>query len=214
MQKDYTIVVLISGRGSNLGSLIKNRKDYRIAAVISDQPDAAGLNLAMGAAVYSTAFGRSSFTTLKEQKEAIYTAIRDLNPSLIALAGFMQIVAPSFVAEFAGRIVNIHPSLLPDLPGLETHERAILEKRTVHGCTVHLVDAGIDTGQILAQAKVVVDPKDTAETLAAKVLQREHVIYPWVINGLARGDIAIKDGKVTMPDSLREQGKELGFLIP
>jgi phosphoribosylglycinamide formyltransferase 1 len=214
MQNDFNIVILISGRGSNMKSLVNKAKNYKIAAVISDRADAAGLEFAHEHGIPTFAFSREKYPSLKDQKKAIYDCVLKQSPSLIALAGFMQIIAPEFVAECTGRIVNIHPSLLPDLPGLHTHERAIQEKRSAHGCTVHFVDAGVDTGQVIAQAKVSVEPADTFETLAARVLEREHVLYPWVVSSIAREGITLGMLGVGYDDLARKEAEELGFIIP
>ncbi len=214
MKKDYTIVVLISGRGSNLQSLVKNQAGYRISAVLSDNPDAKGLLFAAENSIPTHAFPRSAYSSLKEQKEAIYNQVRALNPDLVVLAGFMQIVAPHFVKEFEGKIVNIHPSLLPLLPGLHTHQRAIEEKHTAHGCTVHFVDSGVDTGAIIAQAKVAIKPGDTEATLSARVLEREHIIFPWAIRSLATGSIRYGQGRAHLNASAQLEAEELGFILP
>ena len=214
MKKDYTIVVLISGRGSNLQSLVKNQAGYRISGVVSDNPEAKGLNFAAENSIPTLAFARNAYSSLKEQKEAIYNAVRAIDPDLVVLAGFMQIVATHFVKEFEGRIVNIHPSLLPALPGLHTHERAIAENHSEHGCSVHFVDSGVDTGALIAQAKVKVLPNDTADVLGARVLEKEHMIFPWVIRGLATGSIRYTQGRVIINASAQLDAEQLGFLIP
>ncbi len=184
------IVVLISGRGSNMENLAKHSENFSIIGVISNNTNAAGLEIASGLGLKVTAIPKT--TTLKAQKGAIYECVRSLQPDLIVLAGFMQILEPEFVSEFLGRIINIHPSLLPKYPGLHTHQRAIDAGDTSHGCSVHIVDSGIDTGPVIAQAAVAVETHDTADSLQKKVLEQEHKIYPWVINAISAGEIKIE----------------------
>ena len=207
-------VALISGRGSNLGSLLKNANDYQIVAIISDRADAAGLAYGKEYNVPTMSYPRAGFESLKAQKQAIYQAIENLKPELILLAGFMQIVAPEFVGRMFGKIVNIHPSLLPALPGLHTHERALQSQSKTHGCTVHFVDSGVDTGPIIAQAECIVTPDDTAETLRARVLTLEHALYPWVINQIGKSNIALDGKVVTYTDDARTTARACGFLLP
>jgi len=213
---DCTIVVLLSGRGSNLKSLIVNRQHFKITSVISDKKDAIGLQIAEESHIKTEAFPRSEYSSLILQKEAIYGAVRKANPTLVVLAGYMQIVAPHFVNEFRGRILNIHPSLLPLFGGLRTHERALQARHTVHGCTVHVLDDGVDTGFIIAQASVPVVAGDDADILAARVLTEEHKLYPWVINQIAlRNIIVSEDGlKVTFTQKARDEAVERGFELP
>ena len=177
------IAVLISGRGSNLKSLIDNAKNYRIIAVLSDKEDAPGLKYAKKAKIPQFTFSKKEYGHKKEQKKAIFETLQNLKPDYIALAGFMQIVPLYYLEEFT--IINIHPSLLPAYPGLDTHRRVLEAGEKEHGCTVHFVDAGIDTGPIIAQEKVVVLPSDTEESLANRVLEKEHQIYPWVFNNIS-----------------------------
>ena len=211
-----TIIVLLSGRGSNFKNLIEHREAFSVSAVISDNAAAGGLEYGKVAGIPTFSFERKNFETLRKQKEALYHQIRQIGADYIVLAGYMQIVAPEFVEEFKGRIINIHPSLLPLLPGLHSHERALLEGHKFHGCTVHVVDAGVDTGNIIAQAKVGVLPEDNAESLAARVLAREHKLYPWVINGIGSGDIVIskQDSSITVSEKLRQSASENEFIIP
>lgn len=210
---NLSIVTLISGRGSNLESLIKNAHQYSVMAVVANNNTAGGLKIASAKGIKTYGFERGDFETLKELKAAIYSKIRELKPDLITLAGFMQIIEPEFVKEWYGKLINIHPSLLPALPGLDTHSRAVEEKLKVHGCTVHFVDTGVDTGPIIAQASVPVEPNDTEDSLAARVLPREHAIYPWVINSIASKNIKFDNGKVIYTTTARSEARELDFIL-
>jgi phosphoribosylglycinamide formyltransferase-1 len=220
MQNRAQIVVLISGRGSNLEALLKQQDYYQIIAVVSDKPDAFGLQLAKVASVSKTeSFARENYESKAEQKKAIYSFIRNLKPDLICLAGFMQMIESSFVEEFYGRLINIHPSLLPALAGLETHRRAIEDGHSRHGCTAHYVDSGIDTGPIIAQASCDVLKGDTSEILSQRVLELEHKLYPWVLNAIAKKQIWLdlseksSKGKVRISSEALEEAQKMHFAI-
>ena len=180
------IVILISGTGSNMAALVRaaeredwaGRLDARIAAVISNRPGARGLQTARDAGIATAVVDHQAFDGREAFDAALMAEIDRHAPSLVLLAGFMRILTPGFVAHYAGRLINIHPSLLPAFPGLHTHQRAIDMGCRVAGATVHQVTAELDHGQILAQAVVPVLPGDTADTLAARVLTQEHLIYP------------------------------------
>lgn len=180
------VVILISGTGSNMAALLHaaqrerwaDRLGARVAAVISNRPDARGLQTAQSAGVATAVVDHKAYAGREAFDAALRDAIDAHQPALVVLAGFMRILTPGFVAHFAGRLVNIHPSLLPAFPGLHTHQRAIDEGCKLAGATVHQVTAELDHGQILAQAAVPVLPGDTADTLAARVLTQEHLIYP------------------------------------
>jgi phosphoribosylglycinamide formyltransferase-1 len=186
------IVVLISGAGSNMAALIKasqeenwdDRLGARVVAVISNKPDAEGLALAQALGVPTQVLDHKGFESRAAFDAALQTLIDKYQPALVVLAGFMRILTPDFVAHYAGRMVNIHPSLLPAFTGLNTHQRAIEAGCTVAGATVHKVTAELDHGDILAQAVVPVLPCDSAETLATRVLVQEHLIYPQAIKAL------------------------------
>jgi len=207
-------VVLISGRGSNLESLIKNASSYSIDAVISNTALAGGLKIACDNNIQTYVFERSNFHKLTDQKQAIYECVDQIKPDLLILAGFMQIIEPEFVKKWYGRLLNIHPSLLPELTGLDTHKRALELKLNTHGCTVHYLDTGVDTGPIIAHAKVSVEPDDTEETLANRVLNKEHVIYPWVVNLVAQGEIRLENRSVVFSKVALDEVKRLNFHIP
>jgi phosphoribosylglycinamide formyltransferase-1 len=182
--------IFISGRGSNMRALIAAARapDFaaEIALVLSDRPDAAGLEVAREMGVAAEALDFRSYSGKAEFESALDRRLRATRVELICLAGFMRILSPAFVERWSGRILNIHPSLLPDLRGLKTHERALAEGRSGHGCTVHYVSADLDAGPVIVQARVPVLTGDDAETLAARVLIEEHRIYPLALDKVAR----------------------------
>lgn len=174
--------VLISGRGSNMRALVEQARGYRVVLVASDRPDAPGLAWARdhGLATFALSpkgIGKAAF---EDQLDA---ALRDAGVEVIALAGYMRLLSDSFVARWRGRILNIHPSLLPRHKGLDTHARALSAGDAEHGCSVHLVTEELDAGEVLGQARVPVRPGDTPDTLAARVLVEEHRLYPQVLRG-------------------------------
>lgn len=179
------IVILISGSGSNMAAIVRaaQRENWRktlgaqVSAVISNRADAGGLGLAREALIATEVVDHKAYATREAFDSALADAIDRRQPSLVVLAGFMRILTPAFVARFKGRLVNIHPSLLPAFPGLHTHQRAIDAGCKVAGATVHRVTAELDHGPILAQAAVPVLVGDTAQLLAARVLTQEHLIY-------------------------------------
>ena len=195
MQELYNIVVLISGKGTNLQALIdaSHRSSYTISAVISNKAKAIGLNRAKISGIDTYVIEQESFDSKLEFEESLDTRISEINPKLIVLAGFMKVLSPQFVRLFRGKIVNIHPSLLPEYPGLNTHQRVLKDKKKIHGVSVHLVTEDLDGGPIIAQDSVRVLPKDTAESLAKRVLEKEHIIYPKVVESLAIGKIQLSD---------------------
>lgn len=180
------IVILISGTGSNMAAIVRaaererwsERLGARVAAVISNRPGAKGLQTASEAGIATAVVDHKSYAGREAFDRALQAAIDAHDPALVVLAGFMRILTPDFVAHYEGRILNIHPSLLPAFPGLHTHQRAIEAGCRVAGTTVHLVTAELDHGPILAQAAVPVLAGDTADILAARVLTQEHLIYP------------------------------------
>lgn len=188
------IVILISGTGSNMAAIVRaaererwpERLGARVAAVISNRPDAKGLATASEAGIATSVVDHKAYAGREAFDAALQTAIDAHEPALVVLAGFMRILTPAFVAHYAGRIVNIHPSLLPAFPGLHTHQRAIDAGCQVAGVTVHLVTSELDHGPILAQAAVPVLDGDSAETLAARALAHEHVIYPRAVANLLK----------------------------
>jgi phosphoribosylglycinamide formyltransferase 1 len=188
------IVVLISGRGSNMQALAE--AGLPVSAVISNRADAAGLDAAAARGIPTAVVEHRRYAQREQFDAALATAIERFAPRAVALAGFMRVLTPAFVARFGERLVNIHPSLLPAFPGLHTHERALAAGVKVHGCTVHFVTAELDHGPVIAQAAVPVRPDDDAAALAARVLKQEHVIYPRALRWLLEGKLAIHDGVV------------------
>jgi phosphoribosylglycinamide formyltransferase-1 len=185
------IVILISGGGSNMAAIVRaaerdrwaERFDARIAAVVSNKAEAGGLALAKAHGIATAVVPHKEFPTREAFDEALAKAVDAHAPALVVLAGFMRILTPGFVGRYAGRLVNIHPSLLPAFPGLNTHQRAIDAGCKVAGVTVHQVTTELDHGPILAQAVVPLLPDDTAATLAGRVLAQEHQLYPRAIAG-------------------------------
>ena len=190
------IVILISGRGSNMEAIVQacatEGWPARIAAVISNRPDAAGLQFAQARGIATAVVDHRRFTDREAFDAELARLVNGYSPDVVVLAGFMRILTPGFVTQFEGRMLNVHPSLLPAFPGLGTHQRAIEAGCKVAGATVHFVTAELDHGPIIAQATVAVLPGDTEETLAARVLSREHLLYPkavrWLVDGLLRVD--------------------------
>lgn len=187
------VAALISGRGSNMAALIEAAKapDYpaAIALVISNRAAAAGLAIARRAGVPTEIIEHTDFSSRAAFEAALQTKLDAHAIELIALAGFMRMMTAAFVERWAGRMINIHPSLLPAFKGLNTHERAIAAGVHEHGCTVHYVTAGMDEGPIIAQAAVPVLPTDTPETLGARVLAEEHKLYPVALARVASGEV-------------------------
>jgi len=191
------LVILISGGGSNMAAILKAAQtqrwvdtlDAQVAAVISNRSDAKGLELAKAQGVATAVVNHLSYPSRDAFDQALIDVIDTHNPALVVLAGFMRILTPSFVSHYEDRLVNIHPSLLPAFTGLHTHQRALDAGCKLAGATVHRVTAELDHGPILDQAVVPVLPDDNADTLAAKVLTQEHLIYPRAIAKLLRGAV-------------------------
>ena len=188
------IVILISGGGSNMAAIVKTAQQeqweraygVRIAAVVSNKADAQGLVFAREHGIATAVLDHKAFESRESFDAALAQAIDQYQPALVVLAGFMRILTPGFVEHYAGRLINIHPSLLPAFTGLHTHQRAIDAGCKFAGVTVHQVTAELDVGPILDQAVVPVLPDDTAQTLAARVLTQEHIIYPRAVRNLVR----------------------------
>lgn len=188
-----SLVVLISGRGSNLQAILEARLPARIAAVISNNPNAAGLELARAAGIPTQVVDHRGHASREDFDHLLMRAIDAYAPDLVVLAGFMRVLTESFVQHYDGRMLNIHPSLLPSFPGLNTHQKAIEAGVRIHGCTVHFVTPTVDHGPIIAQAAVPVNPDDTPQTLAARVLEQEHRIFPTVIRWFLEGRLSVTD---------------------
>lgn len=200
MRAMKSIVILISGRGSNMEAIVRSARNEqwpaRIAAVISNRSDAAGLDFAARHDIPTVVVPNRDYPTREEFDAALKTEIDKFSPDLVVLAGFLRILTPAFVAHYAGRMLNIHPSLLPAFPGLGTHRKALDAGVGEHGATVHFVTADLDHGPIVAQAAVPVIPGDTEEALAARVLEQEHVIFPRAIRSFLEGRLIIENGCV------------------
>lgn len=191
------IVILISGRGSNMQAIVDaDIPGARIAAVIANRPDAAGLAWAAARGIATVGLDHKQFASREAFDERLAAEIDAFQPDLVVLAGFMRILTPAFTARYEGRMLNIHPSLLPSFPGLHTHQRAIDMGCKVAGCTVHFVTAELDHGPIVAQAVVPVLDDDTETTLAARVLQQEHRLYPEAVRRFAAGELQIRNGRI------------------
>jgi phosphoribosylglycinamide formyltransferase-1 len=188
------VAVLISGRGSNVRALID--AGVPVSAVISNRADAPGLAIAAACGIATRVVEPRGGATREESDAALAGEIERFSPRLVALAGFMRVLTPGFVARYRERLLNIHPSLLPAFPGLHTHERALAAGVKVHGCTVHFVTAELDRGPIVAQAAVPVHAHDDAAALAARVLAQEHVIYPRAVRWFLEGRLVLADGVV------------------
>ena len=195
------IAVLISGQGSNLDAIVRasEAQDWpgRVVAVISNRADARGLQSAQASGIATEVLDHKGFADRAAFDAALARLIDQHAPDLVVLAGFMRILTPEFVARYEGRMLNVHPSLLPSFTGLNTHRRAIEEGCKVAGATVHFVSAELDHGPIVAQAVVPVLADDDETTLAQRVLAAEHVLYPRAVEWFVRGELELKDGRVT-----------------
>jgi phosphoribosylglycinamide formyltransferase 1 len=195
------IVILISGRGSNMEAIVRacasEGWNARIAAVVSNRADAQGLEFARRQGLATAVVEHRSFPTREAFDTEFAGAIETFAPDVVALAGFMRVLTDGFVSRFAGRLVNVHPSLLPAFAGLHTHRRAIEAGCKLAGATVHFVTPALDHGPIIAQAWVPVLPDDTPERLSARVLEREHVLYPRAVRWLVHDQLVVTDGIVT-----------------
>lgn len=202
------IVILISGRGSNMEALIAARDagllPVNIAAVISNRPDAAGLATAAQAGIATCHLDHKAFAGREAFDAALAACIDGFSPDLVVLAGFMRILGEGFVRHYEGRLMNIHPSLLPSFPGLHTHQRALEEGVRIHGCTVHFVTPTLDHGPVIIQAAVPVLDSDSESSLAARVLRQEHRIYPQAVRWFAEGRLHLDGGCVRLVADLAE----------
>jgi len=199
------VVILISGRGSNMEAIVGAGLAARVAAVISNRADAEGLKFAAQSGIPAQVVDERKFSSRGAFDAALEAAIERHSPDLVALAGFMRILGGDFVRHYSGRMVNIHPSLLPAFPGLHTHRRALQEGVKLHGCTVHFVTPQVDHGPIIVQAAIPVRGGDTEATLAARVLRQEHRVYPLAIRWFVEGRLAVENGivRVNAPDAVQ-----------
>lgn len=194
---DKNVVILISGRGSNMEALLEANLPARVAAVISNEPGARGLDAARRRNLPTAVMDHRAFGNRAAFDAALANEIDRHSPHLVLLAGFMRILTAAFVRAYEGRLLNIHPSLLPAFPGLDTHRRALQAGVRIHGCTVHFVTVELDHGPIVIQAAVPVLPDDTENALAARVLKEEHRIYPQAVRWFCEGRLGLTpDGRV------------------
>ncbi|NTF41526.1 phosphoribosylglycinamide formyltransferase [Rhizobium rhizogenes] len=212
------VVVFISGGGSNMLALLKATKaaDYpaEIVGVIADKADAGGLAKAAAEGIATFSFVRKDFASKEAHEEAILARLAALSPDIICLAGYMRLLSGRFIQAYEGRIINIHPSLLPLFPGLHTHQRAIDAGMRIAGCTVHFVTEGMDEGPVIGQAAVPVLTDDTADALAARVLTIEHQIYPQSLRLFAEGNVRMDGSKaVSLAKTPAAKGQQVVSLL-
>lgn len=207
-----SIVILISGRGSNLDALLAARLPGRVAAVLSNRPDAPGLAIASRLGIHTAVVDHRAFAQREAFDDALRREIDRHEPDLVAAAGFMRVLGTRFVEHYEGRLMNIHPSLLPMFPGLHTHRSALAAGVKLHGCTVHFVTSCLDGGPIIIQAAVPVLDSDTEATLAARVLVQEHRIYPQAVRWFLEGRLHI-DGDARVRVDV-EQPSQAALIAP
>lgn len=196
------VVILLSGRGSNMEAITRaDIPGIHIAAVVSNRPDAVGLALARELGIETRSLDHKGFETREAFDLELARLVEQFKPDLVVLAGYMRILTEGFVRQFEGRMLNIHPSLLPAFTGLHTHRRAIEAGVKVAGATVHFVTAELDVGPIVIQAVVPVLPDDDEATLAARVVAQEHRIYPQAVRWFVEGRLQLKDGRVHLLDA-------------
>ncbi len=197
-----SVVILISGRGSNMEALLaavaRGELPVRVAAVISNRPDAKGLETAAAQGVPTAVVDHKAHAGREAFDAALAECIDGYAPDLVVLAGFMRLLTEGFVRHYDGRLLNIHPSLLPSFPGLHTHQRALEEGVRIHGCTVHFVTPALDHGPVVVQAAVPVLDGDDEATLAARVLQQEHLVYPLAVRWFAEDRLTLEGGRVRL----------------
>jgi phosphoribosylglycinamide formyltransferase 1 len=198
----HSIVSLISGRGSNFEAIYKAAKakswDVQFTGLIANQPEAKGIEFAKSVGIPTAVINHRSYPSREAFDEALMQQIDAFGADLVVLAGFMRILTPGFIKHYEGRMMNIHPSLLPRFPGLHTHERALESGDRVHGATVHFVSAGVDEGPIICQSEIPVLATDTPSELAARVLKTEHQIYPLAVEWFIQGRLQIAGNRVSV----------------
>ncbi|MGB1254394.1 MAG: phosphoribosylglycinamide formyltransferase [Thiolinea sp.] len=214
MRSKYSIVVLVSGSGSNLQALIdactEGQIDGEINAVISNKPGVYGLQRAEKHGITTQALEHQHFNSREDFDKNLINVIDRYNPDLVVLAGFMRILSAGFVNHYDGRLLNIHPSLLPAYKGLNTHQRALDGEAKYHGASVHFVSAGLDDGPVIMQARVPVKADDDASSLATRVLAKEHIIYPQVVEWFCAGRLKLKDHRIWLDNQLLQTPVILG----
>ncbi len=210
-----TLVVLISNQGSNLQAIIDaiaNQEIHaRILAVVSNNPHAPGLQRAKTAGIPTAVVERADFATRKDFDRRLLQLVRDYDPGLVVLAGFMRILDDAFVEHFAGRLLNVHPSLLPKYPGLNTYCRVLAAKDSVHGCSIHFVSSRVDGGPVIAQSEVPIRAGDDEISLSARVQASEHKLYPMVIGWFARGALRCRHQTIMLDGELLGKPRKIAF---
>jgi len=217
--KPKNAVILISGRGSNMRSIVEDAcsvgSPYRVAAVISNKPEAEGLTWAKAQGLVTESLDHRSFPNREAFDTALAAVVDKHQPDVVVLAGFMRILGETFVQRYEGRLLNIHPSLLPAFPGMHTHRQALQYGSKLHGCSVHFVTSKLDHGPVIVQAAVPVLPDDDEDTLAARVLAEEHRVYPLALRWLAEGRLVLRDGVVSVKGAGdQEQGAARSLVFP
>jgi phosphoribosylglycinamide formyltransferase-1 len=200
------IAILISGRGSNLEAIVSAKLACEIAVVVSNRPDALGLKFAEKQNIPTEVVDHKNFSSREAFDTALLERLKRYEPDLIVLAGFMRILTEKFISAYPNKVVNIHPSLLPAFAGLDTHQRAIDAGVRLHGCTVHFVTPELDHGPIIVQAAVPVLQEDSAESLAARVLEEEHRIYPMAIQWICEAECSISGNTVSLMGAAKDRG--------
>jgi phosphoribosylglycinamide formyltransferase-1 len=206
------VVVLISGRGSNLRALVEAA--VPVVAVVSNRPDAAGLGFAAEMGIATAVVDHKAYADRDSFDAALANAVDAHAPDLVVLAGFMRVLTPGFVRRYAGRLMNVHPSLLPAFPGLDTHARALAAGSKLHGCSVHFVTEVLDEGPIVSQAAVPVLDDDSPETLAARVLRQEHRLLPAAVRWFLEGRMEINGARVRVRDTVAHADDTLAEPAP
>jgi phosphoribosylglycinamide formyltransferase 1 len=201
------IVILISGRGSNMRSILQARLPCTVAAVVSNNPQAAGLTAARAYGIETSVVDHRAYQSREAFDAELAARIDPFRPDLVVLAGFMRVLTEDFVTHYPGRLINIHPSLLPAFPGIHTHRRALEAGVKVHGATVHFVTAKLDHGPIVIQAAVPVLSGDDEDILAARILAQEHRIYPQAIRWFLEGRLRLEGGRVLLDRPLAQDGE-------
>ena len=202
------LAVLISGNGTNLQALMDAsfNSNFKISAVISNNPNSFGLQRAEKNNIATLVINHKEYASKQAFEQALMIKLKEINPDLIALAGFMRILSPNFVNHYVGKILNIHPSLLPKYTGINTHQRVIEANESEHGVSVHYVTEELDGGPVIVQEKVPVFNDDTPETLATRVAEKEHIIYPKVVSWFAAGRLAMAVNKAYLDQELLPAG--------
>ncbi len=197
------VIILISGKGSNMENLILSNFSGKVVLVVSNNPDALGLKKARDMGIDTKVIDHKKFSRREDFDSALADTIAGYHPDLIALAGFMRILTEKFVMRFENKILNIHPSLLPAFPGENTHKKVLAQGCLIHGCSVHFVTNKLDGGPIIIQAVVPVLPKDNHDSLAKRVLKQEHKIYPLAIRWFLENKLVIENNRVILKDNLQ-----------